>query len=363
MVGDCSTWSERDHQHDPALHFNQQSGFGRRNRIMKLNPTMLLGRQDIAALMSPADYLDAVRTAFRAGKTGSARSPAPLHIPSAGGGFHAKGAFLDVGRKVVAVKLNGNFPDNPRRYGLPTIQGAILLCDAENGALLAILDSIEITLRRTAAASALAATYLARPDASTLTLCGCGGQAAAQAEALAAVLPIKRGFTWDIDTAQAARLAKQLSKQLGFRFEAVSELDAATRPADVIVTCTTAKRPFLNETHVSPGTFVAAVGADSPEKSEIAPPLMAKAKVVADVITQCCQMGDLHHALQAGAMTADNVYCDLGDLAAELTTGRQGHDDIFIFDSTGTALQDVTSACVAYERAKMQGYGHPFHFA
>src|SRR5687767_3648639 len=127
--------------------------------------TLVLSRRDIAQLMTQADWLEAVERGFRAGAEGRAEAPAPLHIRSALGGFHAKGASLSLdepGRSFVALKLNGNFPGNPTLNGLPTVQGALILCDASNGALLAVMDSIEITLRRTAAASALAARLLAR---------------------------------------------------------------------------------------------------------------------------------------------------------------------------------------------------------
>ena len=127
-----------------------------RGRGATQGAVLLLTRADVARLMAPADYLAAVETAFRLSKQGAAPSPPPMHIPGVDGGFHAKGAALWGDRKYVALKLNGNFPGNSQRR-LPTIQGVVLLCDAEDGILLAIIDSIEITLQRTAAASALAA--------------------------------------------------------------------------------------------------------------------------------------------------------------------------------------------------------------
>ena len=142
-------------------------------------PTLLLSGADLARTMRPSDYLAAVAHGFRAGREGRASSPPPMHLHGAGGAFHAKGATLRGVRNYAALKLNGNFPGNPARR-LPTIQGAILLCDADTGSVLAILDSIEITLRRTAAASALAARCLANPGAATLAVCGCGAQAWAQ---------------------------------------------------------------------------------------------------------------------------------------------------------------------------------------
>lgn len=318
--------------------------------------TLLLTRADIAGLMTPADYLAAVEIGFRLSKQGRAPAPAPLHIPGIAGGFHAKGAALMGSRNLAALKLNGNFPGNPGR-GLPTIQGVVLLCDADDGRVLAIMDSIEITLRRTAAATALAARHLARPDASVLAICGCGDQARAQAAALAATLPVARGLAWDIDADRAVGFAAEMSRTLGLRFVASASLAAAARAADVIVTCTTARTAFLAAADVSPGTFVAAVGADSPDKSEIAPGLMAGAKVVVDVLEQCLAMGDLRHAIAAAAMTAAEVHADLGDVVTGVRPGREHRDEIVVFDSTGTAIQDVASAAAVYEQAVAGGVG------
>ena len=138
--------------------------------------SLILTRTEIAALMRPADWLAAAETAFQAAGEGRADAPPPLAVHGSDGVFHAKAAGLRGDRHYVALKLNANFPGNPERFGLPTIQGAILLCDGETGAVLAIMDSIEVTLRRTAAATALAARYLARPESGALLVCGCGAQ-------------------------------------------------------------------------------------------------------------------------------------------------------------------------------------------
>src|SRR5262249_62103073 len=131
---------------------------------------------------------------FRSLANGETHVPAPMHIAVRDGGFHAKGASVALDRPYVAVKLNGNFPGNPRRNGLPAIQGALLLCDATDGSLLAIMDSIEITSRRTAATSALAARLLARPDSDCIAICGCGEQGRAHLPALPGALGIRRAL-------------------------------------------------------------------------------------------------------------------------------------------------------------------------
>ena len=330
---------------------------------MQANTTLLLDRKTISALMTPGDYLIAVRDGLIAAHRGQAHAQPPMHVPGIGGGFHAKGAFLDGERPVVAVKLNGNFPDNPARTGLPTIQGAALLCDARDGRLLAILDSIELTVRRTAAATALAAQHLARPDAATLAICGCGGQALAQAEALIEVLPIARVAAWDIASERAAAFCDRLGARTELAVEVAGNLAAATLGAHVVVTCTIARAPFLTLEHVAPGTFVAAVGADSPDKSELVPELLGCSKVVVDSLEQCLQMGELRHAVAAGAMRADDVHAELGAVLAGAVPGRDGDRGIWIFDSTGTALQDVASAIAVYDKALALGAGTAFALA
>jgi ornithine cyclodeaminase/alanine dehydrogenase-like protein (mu-crystallin family) len=132
-----------------------------------MSETLILDRSTIAGLMAPRDYLSAVEAGFLSYAEGRAEAPAPMHIASVRGGFHAKGARLHLDRAYVALKLNANFPGNPRDNGLPAIQGVIVLCDGSDGTVLAVMDSIEVTLRRTAAASALAARRLARTRAAS----------------------------------------------------------------------------------------------------------------------------------------------------------------------------------------------------
>lgn len=305
---------------------------------------LVITRADIKRVMRPADYLAAVEQAFSAAAIGKANSPPPMHLPMKRGGFHAKGASLSLDRDYVAVKVNGNFAGNPVERGLPTIQGAIILADGGNGALLAILDSIEVTLRRTAAASALAAKLLARPESRTLLVCGCGEQGRAHVEAFRQILPIERRLFWDRDQVRAERFAAELDGA------AVEELKAAAASADIIVTCTSATEPFLHTAMVAPGTFIAAVGADNPAKSEISPQLMAAATIVTDVTTQCSTMGDLHHAIAAGVLTEADVHAELAEVLVGARSGRSTPQEIIIFDSTGTGLQDVAAAAVIYER-------------
>lgn len=312
-------------------------------------PVFILSRRDVQALMDRNGYLEAVELGFRAAYEGKARSPLPMAVEGSGGTFHAKAASIQLDRHYVALKLNGNFPGNPAR-GLPTIQGAILLSDGNTGSLLAVMDTIEVTLRRTAAATALAARYLARPESNTILVCGCGDQAIPQFEALRDLFPISQCFALDKDFDRAKSFAAAAADG-NVRITAVTELANATN-VDIIVTCTTSREPFLRPEHVRAGTFVAAVGADSPEKNEVDPALLAQSMVVADVTDQCAIMGELHHALDGGTIGHADVHAELGELVMGLKSGRTDEHQITLFDSTGSALQDVAAAALIYERAR-----------
>src|SRR5262249_14834692 len=125
----------------------------------------------------------------------------------------------------------------------------------------------------------------------------------------------------------------------------------------VCVTCTTSHRAFIHKAAVVPGTFIAAVGADNPEKQELEPSLLAAGTLVVDILEQCAEIGELHHALAAGILTRGGVHAELADVVAGRRPGRTREDEITIFDSSGTALQDVAAAVAVYEKASAGGRG------
>jgi ornithine cyclodeaminase/alanine dehydrogenase-like protein (mu-crystallin family) len=258
----------------------------------------------------------------------------------------------------VAAKLNANFPENRVRHGLPTIQGVVALFDGDDGRLLALLDSIEVTRLRTAAATAVAAKYLSRPDASRVTLFGCGTQGHVQLQAVSRVRPLRHVVAHDRERAAAAHLARVLGPELGTDIDvAGDEVFERIRASDIVITCTPARSAFLRTEHVAPGTFIAAVGADREDKQELDVALLAAGRVVVDALEQCAAIGELHHALAAGTMTRTDVRAELADVVAGRAPGRVTPDEIMIFDSTGTGLQDVAAAALAFERAVAVGRG------
>lgn len=316
-----------------------------------MTETLVLTRGDVQALLGWDECIAAVEGAFRLHAEGRSLGPGVLGVHAPEGGFHTKAAGLDLGRLYFAVKTNGNFSHNPSRHGLPAIQGVIVLCDATDGRVLAVMDSIEVTIRRTAAATAVAARHLARADSRSVTICGCGRQGRAQLRALTRVLALDRAWAFDTDAAAADAYASEMSAELGLAVARVGSPAEGLAASDVCVTCTPSRAPFVRREDVRPGTFVAAVGADSPDKQELDPGLMAAGVVVADVLEQCATIGDLHHAVEAGAMSRDGVHAELADVVTGRKPGRGSADQITIFDSTGTALQDVAAAALVYEKA------------
>jgi alanine dehydrogenase len=318
--------------------------------------TLLLTRDDVASLLSLDDCIQAVEDAFRLHGEGRTAPPSVLGVHVGDGGFHVKTAVLELSRPYFAAKLNANFPGNYRRSGLPTIQGIVVLCDARDGSLLALMDSIEITALRTGAVADVVDRHLARSDASVMTVCGSGAQGAVSVRAVSRVRPITTVFVWDIEHVRAAELARVLDGY-GPAVEAVNDWRASARQSDILVTCTPSTEAFVHEGDVGPGTFVAAVGADNPRKHEISAEVLAASVVVTDITAQCAAMGDLHHAIAAGRMSADDVRGELGAIVAGRARGRDNDRQVVVFDSTGTALQDVAAAALVYERAVASGKG------
>ena len=313
--------------------------------------TRLLTRSDISRVLSMADCIDAVEAAFVAHAKGETISPGVLGTHVAGGGFHVKTAGMKTSRAYYVAKVNANFPDNPRLRHLPTVQGALLLYDATDGQLLAVMDSGEITRLRTAAASAVAARHMSRTNSETLTICGSGLQGLAHVDAMMAVRAIKRIFVWDAYPAMSKNLAREIAMTRRVPVEQIESHATGTKQSDIVVTTTPSTRAFLSLGDLRPGTFVAAVGADSETKRELASDLLTAATVVADIREQCATIGDLHHAIAEGLMTANDIHGELADVVSGKVAGRRGEDEITVFDSTGTALEDVAAAAWAYERA------------
>ncbi len=325
-------------------------------------PALLLDRRTIAELLSLDDCIAAVEAAFAAHARGETLAPGLLHGDGVGGEYHIKAGGLRTPHPRYACKINSSFFKNRAANGLPNIQGLIVLYDAADGRPLAVMESAEITIKRTGAATAVAAKYLATPEARVATIVGAGNQGGIQLEALTRVRRLEKVFVCDQDPAAADAFAARLGERLKITVQACSDLAAAARESDIVVTCTPSKKWIVGRDMVSPGAFVAGVGADSPDKQELEPALLAQTSVVTDLTEQCAHVGDLHHAIAAGLMRASDVRGELGEVIIGRAPARRDASEIIIYDATGTALQDVAAAVLVYEKARALGRGTEFPF-
>ena len=316
-----------------------------------MTDTLLIPGKDIRAFLSIPECISAVENIFKLRALNKVAAPGIFGIHAAEGGFHIKAGIAKLNANYFVSKTNANFPKNKIKTGMQTIQGIIVVSDADNGRLLALMDSAELTITRTGAATAVAAKYLSRKHAATACIAGCGNQGRISVQCLAEVRSLKKIYLYDIDKSAAINLSTELRQCMNIEIVVIDDLSTFSKECDIIVTCTSATQYFLEAKHVSPGTFIAAVGADSEQKQELEPQLIKSSKVITDSTEQCMLIGELHHAIAAGLMTASAVYATLGEVIAGLKAGREHENEIIVFDSTGTALQDIAAASIVYEKA------------
>ena len=288
--------------------------------------------------VSPERALEAVRDAFIAYARGEWTMPPKVYVPAyPAGDFRAMPAL---GAGHALLKWVTSFPGNPER-GLPTVTGLVLLSDASNGMLRAVLDAGAVTALRTGAAAVLACETLGRQDAETAAVIGAGvnGEAAARTF----VARGRRVLLWDVETARAQEVAERIGA------EPASSRDDALA-AHLLVTVTPGREIVLGEGSLQPGQHASLMGADGPGKAEIAVEELARVRVFCDDWEQASHNGDLVHAVEAGVLRRDDV-TQLGDVLAGSRDGRQLNRDITVFDSTGLAIQDLAIALAALERA------------
>jgi alanine dehydrogenase len=291
----------------------------------------------VEAAVPPERALEAVREAFVAYARGEWSMPPKVYVPAyPAGDFRAMPAL---GAGHAALKWVTSFPGNPAR-GLPTVTGLVLLSDASNGSLVAVLDAGAVTALRTGAAAVLAAETLGRPDAGVATVVGAGVNGRATARTLVSLG--REVLLWDVDEKRARDAAGELGTGVaGSREEALG--------ADVVVTVTPGHEVLFPDGSLRAGQHVSLMGADGPGKAEIAVEEIGRTHVFCDDWEQASHNGDLAHAVGAGAITQDDV-TELGAVLTEQAPGRQSPDEITIFDSTGLAIQDLAVALAAMER-------------
>lgn len=308
------------------------------------------------------DAVACVENAFRALATQPVAMPPILRldIPEHRGEVDIKTAYVP-GIDGFAIKISPGFFDNPK-IGLPSVNGMMVLLSAKTGLVEALLlDNGYLTDIRTAAAGAVAAKHLARPDSAVAAIFGAGVQAGLQLEALCLVRPIAEVRIWARDAVKAEATAAGLREKLGIMVRAEPDAARAVTGADIIVTTTPSTEPLIKAGFISAGQHITAMGSDAEHKNEIAPAILHMADLyVADSAKQTRRLGELHHAIAAGVIAADADVTELGQIIAGERYGRRSASDITVADLTGTGVQDTAIATLARDRALAANSGTIF---
>ncbi len=305
----------------------------------------ILTQADVARLGAYKDIVEALREGFRA----EIATPVRHHhdITQVSTLLLMPAWSKDwAGLKTVVFKA-----DNAAK-GLPTIQASYLLIEQKTGETVAMMDGGEITRRRTAAASALAADYLARKDASTMTLVGAGALAPHFALAHAAVRPVKRVFIYTRSIAKGETLAAELAHH-GLEVHSVTDLEHAVRQSDIVSCVTTSTAPIVKGQWLKPGAHVDLAGAFKPSMRETDGEVVARASVYVDTREGAlAEAGDLLQARDEGKFDFADLKGDLFDLCRGTAAGRASDSEITLFKSAGTAIEDLATAIMLYQKAR-----------
>lgn len=305
----------------------------------------ILSAEDVARLGDYRDVVEALREGFRSGIETPVRHH---HDVSAVSTLLLMPAWSKdwAGLKTVIFKT-----DNAAQ-GLPTIQANYLLIDQKTGETVALMDGGEITRRRTAAASALAADYLARKDAEVMTLVGAGALGPHFVRAHAAVRPVKRVFIYNRSIAKSEALAAELA-HAGFEAHSVSDLEHAVRQSDIVSCVTTSTAPIVKGAWLKPGAHVDLAGAFKPSMRETDADVVARSSVYVDTRDGAlAEAGDLLQARDEGKFDFASIKGDLADLCGGKAKGRASDDEITLFKSAGTAIEDLATAIMLYQKAR-----------
>jgi ornithine cyclodeaminase len=311
----------------------------------------VIGPSEVHAALDFPSLVESLRQMFRSGCEVPLRHHHTIELP--GGQPDATLLLMPAWQsgRHIGVKIVNVFPGNAEA-GIPSVQGAYVLMDGRTGRPLALLDGQALTLRRTAAASALAASYLARPDCERLLMVGTGALAPHLVEAHASVRPIRNVLIWGRSPEKAAKLAQRLDRR-NLKVAATEDLAGAVRGAHVISCATLASEPLIRGAWLPLGVHLDLVGGFTPAMREADDEAVARARVFVDTRAGAGkEAGDIVQPLRSGVLGEDDIAGDLFELTRGSRAGRRFHDQITLFKSVGTALEDLAAAQLAYERAR-----------
>ncbi len=283
---------------------------------------------------------------------GRAKMPPKIYLdlPEHNGDFRAMPAYLS---NYAGLKWVNVHPKNVNRE-IPTVMATIILSNPDTGEPLAYIDGTDITNYRTGAASAVASKYLAREDAESLGLIGLGKQARTQLICISHIFDLQEVRIFDIDEKAIAKFQDDFPN---FNLKRCPLREAVD--ADIISTTTPVRDPIIRSEWIKKGVHINAVGADAQGKEELDPALLQQkgVKIIVDDIRQAQHSGEINIPLARGLINKEDIYGTLPEIVSGKKRGREGEEEITIFDSTGLAIQDLASAKVIYEKALQEDIG------
>jgi len=317
------------------------------------NEVLLLTKEQIQSVLTMEDTIRVVEEGFKAFNSGRTVIPFPinLQIQENKGEVHIKPGYLK-GSDTYCIKVASGFYDNPK-IGLPSSGGMILLFDAKTGVPRSLLiDRGFITDMRTAGAGAIAARCLAKKSVETAAIIGTGTQARLQIEALSKVRGFRVLKVWGRTPANVERYVEDMQQKLTAEVVPVSSAKEAVEKSEVVVTATPSTSPLVKTEWIGKGIHITAMGADSPEKQELETGVLGVAdKIVVDSVEQCVRLGEVHHAIEDGTISVEDIHGELGEILLGKKSGRESEREITVCDLTGIAAQDVVTSQLVYERA------------
>jgi alanine dehydrogenase len=324
-------------------------------------PVLILARHEVEAALDRDRLVDAVAAAMAELSSGAASVPGRTAalVPAVGGALMAMPAHVP-GAGALAAKLVGQFPQNPAQ-GLPSHVAIIAVFDPATGVPLAVMDGEAITAARTAAASALSVRLLARADAEVLAVLGTGVQARSHGLAVARVRSLRDVRVAGRSLAKAEALAVELASELGVPATAAPGYREAIAGADIVCACTHSPEPVVQGAWLRPGMHVTSVGVNG-EGRELDAEAVARSLVVVESRTAALAAfptgsNDLAWAIRDGAVTADHVHAELGELVSGTRPGRTSAEQITLYKSVGVAAQDAAAAAMVLAIARAAGLG------
>lgn len=321
--------------------------------------TLILGRNEMIGLLSPGEYNDCVEQAYRMHGEGRYYMDPKGHIvlDRFAGEWEAMPSYIEEPH-AAACKWVSIREQNRERYNLPTVFSILIYTDPETGFPLAIVDGSYHTVMRTGSAAAVSAKWLARKDSTRLAIVGAGHMAEGALATCNEVFAWKDVRVWSRSRATLDDFVKtQQPKYGGFEIAPSTDLESVVRGADVVVTVTPARGPIVKAEWISPGTHIAAVGADKKGDQELEGSLLTRARIFVDDIRQCRTDGEINVPLSGGLITEDDIAGEIGEVITGRKKGRTSDEEITIFDSTGIALQDSATVPLEFKRAMEKGVG------